>query len=177
MIPPGVSRLADVPVELGREQRRTRPLRVGRIHDHHVEALGALGGEARAVGDHHARPGVVERAGAQRGQPSPAECDHALVDLDLGDTHDALMPERLAQAAAVAATDDQDLAGAAVRQDRHMDDHLMIAELVAGRGLDHAVQGQNATPVVAFENDQVLEHRVITIENFLDADSLTPVGV
>ena len=145
---------------------RTRPCGSVEFDDHHVEALGALGGETRAVGDHHARLGIVERAGAQRGQPSPAELDHALVDLDLGDTRDALMLERLAQAAAVAAADDQDLAGAAVRQDRHMDDHLMVAELVAGRGLDHAVQGQHATPVVALEDDQVLELRVLAIEDF-----------
>src|SRR5262249_38280690 len=123
------------------------------------------------------RPGIVERAGAERGQPSPAECDHALVDLDLGDSSDAPMPERLAQAAAVAAANDQDLAGTTVCQDRHMDDHLMVAELVAGRGLDHAVQGQHATPVVALEDDQVLELRVVAMEHFLDADSLTPVNV
>ena len=49
----------------------------------HVEPVGALGGEARAVGDHHARLRVVEGAVAQRWQPAAAQLDHAGVDLDL----------------------------------------------------------------------------------------------
>ena len=66
------------------------------------------------------------------------------------------MAQDLAQHAAVAAADDQDLLGLAVREQRHMGHHLVIDELVTGRELDDAVQHHHPTEILILEDDQLL---------------------
>src|SRR3546814_3900135 len=66
------------------------------------------------------------------------------------------MLQRLLQRAAVAAADDQHEAHRAMRQDRHMDEHLVVEELVALGGLNDAVEGQPAAEGPVLEDQHLL---------------------
>ena len=67
------------------------------------------------------------------------------------------MLEGFAQHAAVAPADDQHALGVSVRHDRHMGDHLVIAELVLLGGLDDAVEHQYAAEQRVAKHDRLLK--------------------
>jgi hypothetical protein len=66
------------------------------------------------------------------------------------------VPQDLAQHAAVAAADNQDLLRLAVGEERHMRHHLVIDEFVPGGELDDTVQHHHPAEILILEDDQLL---------------------
>ena len=79
--------------------------------------------------------------------------------------------------AAVAGADDQHAVGRAVRQQRHMRQHLLVDELVALGDLHDAVEQHDAAVRVALEDHDVLERALNAREFTPDQESLSPLGI
>ena len=81
------------------------------------------------------------------------------------------------QHAAVAGADDQHVRRGAMRQQRHMGQHLLVDELVALGDLDHAVQHHDAAVRDALEDHDVLEVALHPRQFALHQEALAPVGI
>ena len=79
-----------------------------------------------ARGSFQASPAIV-------GRMLLGQADHLAVDLDHHRALDAAVLQHPAQHAAIAGADDQHALGRAMRQQRHMRQHLLVDELVAPR--------------------------------------------
>ena len=77
------------------------------------------------------------------------------VELDQDHRLDGVL-QHLPQGAAVAAADDQHPLYLAVRQERHVGDHLVVDVLVRLGKLHDPIEGQGAAQLVALEDHQVL---------------------
>ena len=122
-----------------------------------------------AVGDHDAGARVLESVAADRPQIPFAQIDHAGIDLDKGRAVHRVVFQHLFQQAAIAAADNQDLAGAPMRQQRQVRQHLVIDEFVAFGRLDDAVQCENAAEFRILEQDQLLMVALAFVEHLVDA--------
>ena len=78
------------------------------------------------------------------------------------------MSEDLAHHAAVAAADDGDAPRVGVGAERQVDDHLLVAVLVALGDLDHTVQAQHRAVRLRAEDLDVLELRALIQQRLLD---------
>ena len=74
------------------------------------------------------------------------------------------MLEDPAERAAVPASDDQDAARCGVAQQRHVDEHLVVEELVPFRGLHGSVEHERAPERRVVVDVDVLERRVLRVE-------------
>ena len=120
---------------------------------------------------------VVPGVAGDVGQEFLRQADHLAVDFHHHRALHAFVLQDAAQHAAVAGADDQDIGGLAMRQQRHMGQHLLIYELIALGDLDDAVQHHDAAVGEAFEDDDVLELAFDPGEFALHQEALAPVGV
>jgi hypothetical protein len=98
------------------------------------------------------------------------EFDHLGVDLDLGQALDGLVLEHLFGNAAIAAADDQHVAGIAVGEQRHVRHHLLVDELVALRDLGGAVEHQHFADIGLLEQHQMLVLGLQLVEHLVDRE-------
>ncbi len=138
------------------------------VDDDDVEAVLAGGGEVLAVGNHQFKARIVEAALVDGRQVLPGEVDHAGVDLDHDEALDPFMLEHFLGHAAITAADDEHAFNLAVRQDGHVRQHLVIAELVALGDLRHAVEPDHVAERDRAAHDQSLVRRVRIEQRLLD---------
>ena len=100
-----------------------------------------------------------------------ARVDDRAVDFNHGHRLD-VVAQHLAQGAAIAATDDQDLAGAPMREHWDVGQHFVIRELVPFGRLNDAVKGEHPAKGRSLENYQVLKFRPRAVDNPGDFETL-----
>ena len=123
-----------VGVELVGEQHLAHADRIGGIDDDRVErrvrrALHIID----AVADDHLGARIVPGIAADRRQELLRQPDHLAVDFHHHRAPHAAMLQHAPQHAAIAGADDQHVLRRAVRQQRHVRQHLLVDELVAPR--------------------------------------------
>ena len=106
------------------------------------------------------------------GQQRLAKLHYGFIDLDHGDLLDAAMLADLAQDAAIAAANDQHAPGQAMREDRHVSEHLVIDEFVGLGGLDDPIEGHHPPHAGVLEDDQALMFGACFVEHPVDAKAL-----
>lgn len=151
------------------EERLGGALGVGRVGDDDVELVLAVGQELEAVADDGLDSRVLE-ADAHAGQILLGQANDGLVNVAQDGLFDALVLDDLAQDAAVAATDDQDLLGVGVRVHGQVGDHLLVAELVALGALDDVVKDQDGAVVGRLEDEHVLVLALLVVEDLVDLE-------
>ena len=108
-----------------------------------------------------------------------ASSHDARIDLDLHYA-DLGVAQHLAQAAAVAAADDQDVEavlrtaaqGGFPRQDRRMGEHLVVDIFIRLGGLDRAVQGEHPAEQPVLENREFLAPGMLPVQEPVDGQGL-----
>ena len=95
------------------------------------------------------------------------ECDDRRVDLDLSQAFHRLVLERLFGDAAIAAADDEHLARAAVREQRHVRHHFLVDEFVSLGDLGGAVEHQHLAEEWLLEQHEMLVRRARFVEHLV----------
>ena len=119
-------------------------------------AAGDFGQIFEAVTDDDFGPRIGPRIAADCRHVLAGETDDLAIDLDHHGPLDRAMLQHATQHAAVARPDDQHAPRLAMRQQRHVRDHLLIDELVRFGDLDAAVEHQYAAVTGTLEDQDVL---------------------
>jgi hypothetical protein len=144
-------------------------LGVGRVGDDDVELVLVVVEELEAIADVHLDLGVLV-SDAHAGQVLLAEADDGLVDVAEHGALDAVVLDDLAQDAAVAAADDEDVLGVGVREHAQVGDHLLVGELVALGALDDVVEDEHHAVVGGLEDEDILVERLLVVDDLVDLE-------
>ena len=101
-----------------------------------------------------------------------AHIHHSAINLDHGDVLNTTVLGHFTQHAAIAAANDQYTLDGAVRQNRHMGQHLVIDELIGFGGLNNPVQRHDTAHHRVFENNQMLVFGSHFMEQLVHAKTL-----
>src|SRR3569833_2023873 len=98
------------------------------------------------------------------------EAEAYLIDITEKGLFHTLVLDDLAEDAAVAAADDQDLLGVGVRVQGEVGDHLLVGELVPLGALDDLIQHQDGAVVGGLEQQDILVLALLVVQHLLDLE-------
>ena len=167
----GLQRVEAAAVEFAGEKPLGRAEGVGGVHDDEVVLLLAPADELEGIFEVDVHPAVIHPAGIA-GQVGAARLHHLRVHLHKVDPLHPVVAGQLPHHAAVARADDEDILRLFVDGHRHMDDHLVVDELVP-LGQHHiAVQRQHPAELRRLKDVDALVVALLGVELFAHPDAV-----